>query len=177
MTDEEFAADPRNLYGVTVSAVMSKIKMLTLGEGSAVPLEGTGVPVNGGGNRRTEITRAEVEEAIIDVTTRVRGHVVGYGALPDTVTEHITTMAADLVKLGAAAYIIDAAFPAGQGPNSLSEYSERLWSRHESGLLLLRNIAEAHGDADGDGLPDVTPVAGSVAVFADLPTFSEWDRW
>lgn len=80
---------------------------------------------------------------------------------------------ANAVELGAAAYLVDAAYPQRAGVNDQASYGEVLWTRHRQAVADLAEALESHlaQPGDEDAAPRYHAGAGG------FPTAAFTDRW
>lgn len=119
-----------NDWGVTVEEVSALAPHVTIGEAPVVPVDDTFyIPAD------RKISVNEVERFISDVAGRVSLRLADAGRITDTTrADAIGTAAHDATVNGAASYLVAAAFPVGQSPNSDGGYAAVLWARYETAL-------------------------------------------
>ncbi|WBF78978.1 hypothetical protein SEA_BOLT007_10 [Arthrobacter phage Bolt007] len=159
-------------YGVSVETVSALAPHVTI-SADPDPLPGADPLYSNSGIRK--ITAEAVERWIEGVTARVTGRLYRLAELP---AEHaarpgIEAEIADAINNGAAAYLVDAAFPAKAAPNDNTSYGEVLRARSEAITLELMERIVAIVDA-----PVVVGAPGPVAISFEFPpaTFTDGFR-
>lgn len=136
----------------------------------ADPVYGKSAPVR-------RITVSDVEGWILSVASRVEGRLYRLPLIPVShpALAGILVSAADAVTNGAAAYLVDTAFPSKASPNDQTSYGEVLWSRYES---LLDDLEKRVARAIDDALPGGELGPGlSLGGGFPPPRFKETDRY
>lgn len=121
-----------------------------------------------------KITQAQVQLWIDRVTAQVVVTLHRLDRVPDDKRETFKPAVANVVELGAAAYLVDAAYPQRAQVNDQASYGDVLWTRHRQALADLDAALEAwitrpvdpHPDRYGRGVGGFPP-----AMFTD-----EWVR-
>lgn len=153
-------ADYSAQWGVSVQDVLALAPHVTV-----VPADSTTPvpdPEYGVGTQRG-IREVQVEGWVKDVASRVQAHRISLGVDVPEVQEGLDTLAADAVKNGAAAYLVDAAFPARSGVNDQASYGQVLWARYQSALDAMAAIADRVRPGGEGGLQ--LPQGGAVGFF------------
>ncbi|WNO25832.1 hypothetical protein SEA_ALTADENA_10 [Arthrobacter phage Altadena] len=161
-------------WGVNVEAVSALAPHVTIASGTAPSVPADPLYSDRGVHK---ITAQQVEGWIASVSSRVAGRLWRLSEIPEThpAREGLVVAAADLVANGAAAYLVDAAFPAKASPNDQTSYGAVLWNRYEGGLAEL----EARVVTIIDGLAPGGASAGPATISAEFPPalFPDTVRW
>ncbi|QKY79776.1 hypothetical protein SEA_BUMBLE_10 [Arthrobacter phage Bumble] len=161
-------------WGVNVEAVSALAPHVTIHDTSSP--EAPADPVYSSPSVR-RITRGQVEGWISSVSARVSGRL---WRLPELPEDHparpgILVAAQDVVANGAAAYLVDAAFPAKAAPNENTSYGAVLWARYNDGLAELEGRIGIVLDALRPGGAVSGPAAASSE--SPPPLFPDSIRW
>jgi len=140
-------ADTTQTWGVEVSDVLALAPHVTVLP-AAPQGEPTTDPDYGVGTQRA-ITQTQVEGFIADVASRVSAHRMSLVVHGESIGAALDVLAADAVKNGAAAYLVDAAFPARAGVNDSASYGQVLWARYQSAIDSMTDMANRVRDVDG----------------------------
>lgn len=162
-------ADASTQWGVSVQDVLALAPHVTVI--TSATQQPTPDPEYGVGTQRY-ITTQQVLGWIVDVASRVAAHRLALGIDVPEVQGALDLLAADAVKNGSGAYLVDAAFPARSGINDQAAYGQVLWSRYQSALDSMTALADRLRPGGGDG--PILPQGGAVGFF---PPVSIPDPW
>lgn len=124
-------------WGVTVSDVLALAPHLSIKEG-----DGHVIAQDPEYSTRGRVTtQDDVHGFIVDVGARVTARVTALGLQQHA--DVVGGVAADAVKNGAAAYLVDAVYPARSGVNDLTSYGQVLWARYREALEEIGELAAA----------------------------------
>lgn len=169
----------RRTWGVSLGDVVRLAPQVSVLDGDATG----GTPPRDAeyGTPERVITSDDVLRYVRDVAARVTARVVALQLDAAGLGDALTAVAADAVKNGAAAYLVDAAFPARSGVNDLSSYGQVLWARYREALDELQALADmvkARGGAVGeDGQPAPILPASSAFPPTVFPDAQDGGRW
>lgn len=162
--------DPANPFGVQPDDVLALTSHVKVTTGAAAPATDT---VFGGGGLTRGFTIADVERwiaqvsAIVDLKTRRRA------SLTDQAHRlALSTAARSVVAVGAAAYLVDAAFPANSSVNDSGAYGAVLWGRYKDELDGLVAMVEEATPA-----PVIVNTSGGIGGYFPPPAFPDVLRW
>ena len=95
------------------------------------------------GGRTRSITTEDVRRWIHEVAARVNARVTVLGLESAGLGDALHVVAHDATANGAAAYLVDAAFPARSGVNDQASYGAVLWARYREAMDELQALADA----------------------------------
>lgn len=160
-------AEPTSAWGVTVAEVAALASHADITAGT------TADPEFGAANDRRvktqDVTRwIESVEATVDLKLRKRT------ALAADAQERLKAAAKTVVLNGAAAYLVDAAYPARAGVGDNSSYGNVLWNRYNTGLAELVELVEEWAAQGGD---DNASSALPIKSFFPSTRFTDDMKW
>lgn len=97
-----------------------------------------------------KITKTQVKLWIDRVAAQVGVTLHRLHRIDETKRVRFAPAVANVVELGAAAYLVDAAYPQRSGVNDQASYGDVLWTRHRQALTDLGDALEAWLDSPGD---------------------------
>lgn len=158
-----------NRFGVTVSHVHALVSHVQLSNASGAPAD----TVFGGGLQRS-IRPADVRRWIEDVSAVVDVKLSRRSVLTDPAqSESMSKAAAAVVATGAAAYVVDAAFPANSSVNDSGSYGSVLWNRYRTDL---QELADKLGELTA-GISTTATTGGTGGGSFPAPAFPDAIRW
>ena len=95
------------------------------------------------GGRTRSITTEDVRRWIHEVAARVNARITVLGLESAGLGDTLHVVAHDATANGAAAYLVDAAFPARSGVNDQASYGAVLWARYREAMDELQALADA----------------------------------
>lgn len=120
------------------------------------------------------VTAEDVRGWVLQVAARVTARLEVAGFDPANVGDAVRVLAHDATANGAAAYLVDAAFPARSSVNDSAAYGATLWARFREALGEIDALGRARADGGAAGgslpassafpataFPDVTPGGGA----------------
>lgn len=164
------AIAPANPFAVEVEDVLALTSHIKVTEGAAAPAVDT---VFGGGGLTKGFTIADVQRwidqvsAIVDLKTRRRTSLTDPAHLAA-----MNTAARSVVAVGAAAYLVDAAFPSNSSVNDGGSYGAVLWGRYKDELDGLVALVDEATPA-----PVIVPTTGGIGGYFPPPAFPDTLQW
>lgn len=168
----ELAVDTgrRNKFGVTAKRVHALVSHVSLDESPVAEVD----TVFGGGGLQRKVRVADVENWIEDVSAVVDLRLSKRSTLTEQAQSTLNHAAAAVIITGAAAYLVDAAFPANSSVNDSGAYGQVLWSRYRT------DLEELAAELDKQ-LQDSDSLAGGTSARAGgyfpPPTFTDVLGW
>lgn len=158
------------VHNVIALASQADVAMETTSDGG---VQITNPVFESGPNITRKITRAQVEKWVQRVMGQTYATLHRMRRLSEETRKGFAPAFANAVELGAAAYLVDAAYPQRAGVNDQASYGDVLWTRHRQAVADLEEaIAGAWKDESSGGGP--TP-AGGPAGGRRPPIFT--DEW
>lgn len=136
----------KQTWGVSVEDVLALAPHVRVVSESDTPQRD---PQYGGAADTSTVTRTAVEEWITDVARAVDVRISRYRRITGENLARLHKAAATVTKVGAGAYLVDAAHPTRAGVGDNASYGNVLWTRYQDLLEELEKAAE-----DMDGQPD-----------------------
>lgn len=121
-------------WGVTVAQVVAVASQADVYETRADDEASTSNAVFSKPNVARTITSDEVETWIARVAAWVSNALHRRARLPDPARRELEAAMTTAIEVGAAAYLVDAAYPQRAGVNDASSYGEVLWTRYRQAL-------------------------------------------
>lgn len=162
-------------FGVAVSDVLAlaahaKVEVSD-GEAAAAVTD-TVFGGGGSGGLRRAVTTADVQRWIDQVAAVVSLKTRKLSKLTDPAHRSTVEEAAGaVVAVGAAAYLVDAAFPTNASPNDSGSYGAVLWTRYRDELAVLVEVLDEWTSVGGDG------AGGGISGSFPPPAFPDALRW
>jgi len=156
-------------WGVTVAEVAE------LASHSELNNESASDPEFGNANDR-EVTTQDVERWIANVEATVDLKLRKRAALTPEAQARVLAAGKTVVLNGAAAYLVDAAYPARTGVGDNSSYGSVLWNRYKAGLEELKTEIDEWVE-QGAGEDDTTGGSLGIGAFFPAPTFTDGMKW
>lgn len=122
-----------------------------------------------------QVSTQDVEAWIVDVSAIVDLKTRNRAALTEANQVRIAATAKAVVTNGAAAYLVDAAYPARAGIADNSSYGNVLWTRYKTGLQELEEEVNEWAEQGDDTAAPAGPLQISHSFPA--PRFTDDMRW
>lgn len=157
-----------NRFGVTVAHVAALVSHVRIGGPETAADE-----VFGGGLQRS-LRASDVRRWIEDVSAVVDVKLSRRSVLTEPAqAATVNKAAAAVVATGAAAYVVDAAFPANSSINDSGSYGSVLWNRYRTDL---QELADTVADLTA-GVSTTPAASGTGAGSFPAPAFPDAIRW
>lgn len=147
-------------WGVTVAQVVAVASQADVYDDSTDDDTNTSNSVFNKPNIARTITHAEVQTWIERVAAWVGNALHRRSRLSDQARTELEAAMATAVEVGAAAYLVDAAYPQRSGVNDQASYGSVLWTRYRQALDDLKTTLDDRLDSEDSATGSTLPAGG-----------------